>query len=353
MKVESEALKAAFDLIDTVPLNPVLPTSQFVKMEAAKSILRLRLAGIACAEAKTTCEGEISFHVDRRALGTFLTRATGTIICESGKGGMLLRTSGNRLTVAEVAEPGSYPDLKPSSKMEKLELDGPALSMLSSYCKTVTDSHLEVVCLRNKFGSFATDSLSVASILEPSINGEDVLVPRFIAAMIEKMKGSELLVDTKGAMLQSKLGRVYQPLPASDKPYPIEQTKNVLEAAKKELAIFGFKAEDMLGALKHLSGFLWAVQGTAVIYCHPDATAKRARLKLDAQAINAECSVAARFFKGKAPEKLALESTRLFPWLEYVKGFGSEVLLGTSGSLLWLKCKEEKAEHLLVLAGME
>jgi hypothetical protein len=350
MKIEAEKFKAGFELIDLIPSESILPSSQFVHLVAKENVLRMKLTGIATAEAKVACQGDISFYVARRELSLFLNRATGTITCEVDKKGIALRSAKDKLITAQQKAVEGYAEIKPPTG-KKIKLDGKLLSMLAQYGPTNTiDPHLEVICFRKKLGVFATDALTVAACLEKT-EGEELLLPSFVAKLLTKTGLEEIYVDPKGATLQSPIGKLYQPLPATDKVYPVAETQGLLESARTEAGLFAFDAREMLDTLKHVNQFRAT---NSVIYGKPEVDNKRIRVGSDSSTLLAESVMPVKFIKNRAqPEKFALALDRLAPWLQYVGGLELEVVFGIMGSLTWMRCVEESTTHLIVLAGME
>ncbi len=353
MKVDSAKLAEGFQLIDSIPANTILESSQFVMFTANSGKLRLKLAGIASAQAEMPCEGDAKFLVDRRAMSAFLAHTKEHCTFENTDKGTLLRSGGSRLELAPPKEITGYSEWK-AGQGQKLKLEGNLLGLLSEYAKANPgEPHLEVVCFSKGYGAFATDTLVVAACLDKTIAAE-CLLPQFISNLAGKMNATELWVEKNGAAIRNATGWVYQPLPASEAAYPKDQVKGVLDAIRKQSGFLTVSATALYAAMQPLQNYAWASDGSLTVQCIP---AKKLtdvlRLRLDMPAVKAEFTVSVKV-TGKMPEKWSWPLSRVLPWLEHVKTLeNSKVTIGMHEHLRFFKCVEGDKLHCLVVAGMD
>lgn len=356
MKVLASSLIEAFKHVDHIPVNSVLDSSQHVAAEAKGGKLRLKLTGIATAQAEIPCEGDISFRVDRRALGAFLNKVGDSVTCEKTERGKLLKSAGAKLEFAEPTVASAYADWKVGPG-QKVILDNELLGLLCGYAPTTpSEVYSEMICLSKGYGSCATDGLVIAACLDKTVAG-DCLLPKFISNLANRTKVNELWLEKTGIALRGTGTWLYQPLPAHKEPYPIENIKKVLESLRKPPGFLTIDPGALLEALRHLKSYSWA-DSNAAIHCTPVAGSKgkeKLLLRVDTPQLKADYSVAVSLL-GSAPAKWSWPLAALLPWLEYVNWEGAAVTAGIENAMRWFRVKEEDEEygnkvHLLVVAG--
>jgi hypothetical protein len=354
MKIETKAFAEAIKLVDNVPANPAIITSQFVKLEAKGGKLRVRLSGLLSAQVAVPCEGELDCFVDRRALAPFLERAGDSVLATKNEEGLLLKSGRASVTVAISKAPEAATTWAPG-KGQKLKLEGKHAALLLDYAKPdAGNSHLEFVVYQKGYGAFATDSISMAAVLDKTVE-LGIKIPRQLAEFLPKLPkdGQHLWVEKTGMAICWNGGWVFQPLSAGAKEYP-DVIQQILDKARTEKSLFKVAPSILLEGLTHINGFTWASIGATVVHCEMDE--KRVQLSLQEKTVTAVWGFSVTVV-GK-PAKWNWSLSQIYPWL---KKIGDQELMeyGTmkspvgSSDLQWVRSKDAEGRvMLLVMVGL-
>lgn len=257
MKAKTADVREAFSICDSTPTNPVLDSSQFVRLKQVGKELTLSLTGTVWTEAQVACaaEGKWSTYVDRRVLKAFLATASDPDIEFFYKDKLVIK-SGQRLECAVPGKvPSGYESWTPKGTFDLSDEQKLALRTAIRYLPVMAGTeNLEAVAFRKGYGICASDSKSVMVVLDATIKS-DFFLPNTLAAFLTGRAGKISKTDTGvGVVLAG--GTVYQPLSAELDKYPIDKLRQILGTAQAEPVTTKFLAGDFAEVLKVVTQFL-------------------------------------------------------------------------------------------------
>lgn len=348
MKIETAKLSEAFKIVDNVPINPAIPSSQFLRLEAASGKLKVRLPGLLMGQVIVPCEGDLDCSLDRRVLGPFLERA-GEATTITLKDGSLLVKSGKANVSAAIPENPDGDIWKPGKGM-RMKVLGDYMDLLAEYCAPLPGmDFLEVVSCQKGYGLMATDSLASAVVLDESV-ACDLSIPRLLSGFIPKLKVDELWVEKNGMALRFPNGWIFQPRSAAEGQYPVKELQAMVDKAVKAKPMFKVAPSALMEGLLHLGAFTWASEGLPVIQCR--SAEKHLLMRLEGSTVEADWRVQVTP-TAKTPEKWSWALGRLLPWLKRLEKC-EEIQYGTiaaesEGSLQWFRTADAEGRKLLLV----
>jgi hypothetical protein len=360
MKLETAKLAEAFKIVDNVPINPAIPSSQFLRLEASGGKLKVRLVGLLQAQVILPCEGDLDCSLDRRVLGPFLERAGEATTFALKDGSLTVKSGRANLSAALPENPES--DIWKPGKGQKLQVPGAYMGLLTEYCAPLPGmDYLEVASCQKGYGMMATDSLASVLVADKGVVC-DLQIPRQLAALMPKLQSEELWVERNGMALRFPNGWIYQPRPASEQQYPVPALQEMTTRALKAKPMFKAAPEALLEGLSHLGAFTWASEGVPVIQCVPTDKGM-VQMRLEGATVQADWKVQIAP-SAKLPEKWGWALARLLPWLKCVADpslsenvanrmleYGTITAPGddSEGALQWFRAVDAEGRALLLV----
>ena len=322
MRVKTEKLKNAFQIVDNVPLDPTVTSSQYIRFKSDKG-LKLTATGRMHGESRAAVshgnEEAWEFFVDRKLLSAFLSAAVGedTTLTYS-KDSLILETSGQKLKVAPPKEPVAGYGTWPETSVVKLNVEANDLALLSEYCAdNISMDKFAVVKLTKGFGTIATDSIFLVMVLDQALTTELNLPPQ-MAAQFAKAGVAEVSVGKTGVGVTMEGGRLYQTHKDEALKFPLNQLRQVVEAGLKGKIAFECPVQTLLTSIEGLSGFVSVMGHDACeVVLNREKSELTLTLKFASGTIRRVAAVTVKG-SGKFPENYRWSLGKVSPWLRYL-----------------------------------
>lgn len=340
MKVQADELRQAFRLVDRVPQQATLLASQYVKAVSEKGKLSLQLGGIVLGKASLSCKEDVSFYVERRILGSFLTNASDEVTITAQEGKVTLKSGRSKIEAAQ-PEPSQYPVWIPKKDAVAVDADAAMLKFIATFTSTNPgDEHLEAVQLVKGFGMVASDAFSIAACLDKRIKADGAL-PRLLTRC---MGGDEeqLLMEATGAGLKGKTGWLYQSLTASDKPFPTKSVQDVIKKAMAQSPAMVVQGSALSDGIRYLQSFAYG-GGSFQVQCAPAKSG--ITMLMETPTAKADCSVEAT--KVKLPKDAMFALDPVAVWVDKMKEY--ELTVSAWDTCFSFVATGEEQKHVLVV----
>ena len=314
MKIKTEELRAAFTAVDNIAVNPVLESSQYVRVRQEGDKLTLALTGSSWSEASVkgaTGGGKWTEYADRRMMKAFMASCSGPEVEVLYKPKEKLTfKAGQRLEVASHAPVPGYESWLPKAAAALSAEHRSALTAAVKYLP------LNMAGAENMAGVWfgkdmmiATDSISLLGFYGLASKAEYVM-PADVA-MLASSSDAKVAADKDGAAAVLPGGYVYQPRSAQLDSYPHAASKAMLDVALKSKAQVTLAAPELLDALRIASQFIFDKNEAACI-----ESASSGGLLIT---VTMATGVFQRTVKASgrldAPVDVAVK--RIMPWLEF------------------------------------
>jgi hypothetical protein len=314
VNIKVEDLKAAFAVIDNVAVNPVLESSQFVRIRQDGDKLTLALTGSLWSEATVkgvTTGGKWIEYADRRLLKAFMSS------CSSKEVDVFLKPkekltfkADQRLEVASHAPVQGYESWAPKAPFA---LTTEQRSVLAAAVKYLP---LNMAGTENMSGVWfgkdciiATDSISMIGFY--GLASKDVYVVPAETAVFLSANDAKVSVDDDGVGAAiTNYGYVYQPRSTQLDAYPHAAARAQLDAGLKAKPMMSLAADDLLGVLRIASGFIFDKNES----CRIEMAGKDLLVTVDMAAGKFQRTVKVA---GALPMPVDIAVKRIMPWLEY------------------------------------
>lgn len=250
MKVKTDELRAAFKVIDNVPLNLVLESSQYVKIQQNVNKLTLSMTGALQAEATIDGQsqgGKWTAYVDRKTLRSFISTASDPEVELFYKEKLTLK-SGQRLELALHGVITGYESWVPKSSFSLEDDQKSFLRMAVKYLPNIAGTENCEAVWFDKERIIVTDKIFMIQVSGSAVKSNFLLPPdvaRFLASTPEK-----IAVDKTGVGAALSNGFIYQAKSSHLDTYPIDSIKDVLDAGSKSPTLFKVKADEFSSTLK-------------------------------------------------------------------------------------------------------
>jgi hypothetical protein len=259
MKIPAKELQAAFDVCSVTPSDPVLESSQFIRISQDVKQLRLALTGALWTEATATAtegKGRWTTYVDRRALKAFLA-ATKSKEVELFYKDKLTLKGHNRLELAAHPHINGYEHWEPKQQFDLSKEIKDIITVSAKYIPEKPTMLPDVAAINFKmgYGILATDTLYLCGFFGVPIPA-DCYIPLTLAKFIADSPNGKLAVDSDGVGLALGHGYAYEPVSARLSKYPLKGCQAQLDSARKLPALATVEAEPLLAALKAAVPFL-------------------------------------------------------------------------------------------------
>ncbi len=346
MKVKTEDLKAAFATVDNVAVNPVLETSQFVRIRQDGNKLSLALTGSLWSEASlpgVTTGGKWTEYADRRLVKAFLSSCSSKEVDVFFKPKEKLTFKADqRLEIASHAAVPGYESWEPKSPFA---LTTEQKSVLVTAVKYLP---INMAGTENMNGvwfgkdvTIATDSISMLGFYGVPSKSDFVLPAD--AAMFLSANDAKVSVDDDGVGAVMSSGYVYQARSTQLDAYPHAAARAQLDAGLKVKPMLSLAASDLLNVLRIASQFMFdkgescriEMQGKDLLVTVDMAAGKFQRTVKVAGALAMPVDVAAK---------------RIMPWLEYAGSTHVEYAKLTNCSML--RFTDGKRRNVLLVADV-
>lgn len=318
MKIRTEDLRAAFQLLDHVPQMDTIESSRFIRCLSIDDNMVMHLAGTLTgfSNIKVKNGSKLKFHLDRKALGGFLAAATGDEITMQSGDKILLQQGRNKLEVAKPADVGGYanpPEIKKGKRLELTPEEFTRLQMLTKYIprKSIDERYSALQGIKG-FGWLAMDGM-VMTAWKCDIDSNTAIPGALFQAMQE---GDEFSLHDGVAVCKTKAGILSQSLHADLSLFPIDKTKGVAEKSFAAKPVAEVQMEAWLNALRYFEGF---PMEDAYLDC--EAGKAQLQLRLSGPGIKVETVIPAKVTG--TTEKMRWELSKLSPWAAAV---GSKII---------------------------
>lgn len=250
MKVKTDELRAALKIIDNVPMNLVLESSQFVKLHQEASKLTLSMTGALQAEASITGQsqgGKWTAYVDRKTFKSFISTASDPDIELFYKDKLTMK-SGQRLELALHAAITGYESWSPKSSFDLEDDQKSFLRMAVKYLPNIAGTENCEAIWFDKERIIVTDKIFMIEVTGSLVKNNFLLPPdvaRFLSSTPEK-----IAIDKTGVGAALSNGFIYQAKSSQLDTYPIDTIRSVLIDGAKSPTMFKVKADEFSSALK-------------------------------------------------------------------------------------------------------
>lgn len=347
MKVKLEELRAAFAVIDNVAVNPVLETSQFVRIRQDGARLMLALTGSLWSEASltgATTGGKWTEYADRRLLKAFLSSCSAKEVDVFFKPKEKLTFKADqRLEVASHASVPGYESWAPSAPFALTAEQRVTLAVAIKYMP------LNMAGTENMNGVWfgkdlviATDSISMLGFYGLASKTAYV-VPAETAAFLSANDAKVSVDDNGVGAAITDFGYVYQPRSTQLDAYPHAAARDQLDAGMKAKAMLSLAAGDLLGVLRIASGFIFDKSEA----CRIEMQGKDLLVTVDMAAGKFQRTVKVA---GALPMPVDLSAKRVIPWLEHAGDKNVEYAKLANCSML--RFTDGKRRSVLLVADM-
>lgn len=317
MKVNTKEFQDAFSIVDSVPVNAVMESSQNVQLKRDKNGIDLFMSGVLWAQAHiaNTETGAWSAFVDRRILKTFINTASkDETEIFFAKDKLTLR-SGQTVELANKNLITGYEKWAPKSVFE---LESDQKHMLRTAVKYLPKlpgtEHFNAVYF-GKDVIISTDSLAMMFTIGSKVNPSFFMPPdiaRFIAT-----NPSKIGIDKNGVGAVSSHGNVFQPRSSSLDSYPVDKIQEHIEKASQSSVLTKFPADAFLDAIRAASQFLFESE-SAQIESGKNCITVSASSSLGKFSRSVKAGGT-----GKIPASVNIKPKLIVPWLEFASGFDS------------------------------
>ena len=314
MKVSAEALKAAFAVVDNVAVNPVLETSQFLRIRQDGTKLSLALTGSLWSEASltgTTTDGKWTEYADRRLVKAFLSSCSAKDVEVFFKPKEKLTFKADqRLEVASHAPVPGYESWTPRNPFALTAEQRSILAVAVRYLplNMAGTENMNGVWF-GKDNVIATDSISMLGFY--GVASKDVYVVPAETAVFLSANDAKVSVDDNGVGAAiTSYGYVYQPRSTQLDSYPHAAARTQLDAGLKAKPMLSLAADALLDVLRIASGFIFDKSES----CRIEMSGKDLLVTVDMAAGKFQRTVKVA---GALPMPVDLALKRVMPWLEY------------------------------------
>jgi hypothetical protein len=256
MKVKTDELRTAMRVVDNVPINLILESSQFVRIKQDGDKLTLSMTGALQAEATIGCVsqgGKWTAFVDRKIFKSFISTASDPEIEIFYKDKLTMK-SGQRLDLALHAAITGYESWSPKSAFDLEDDQKSFLCMAVKYLPNIAGTENCEAIWFDKERIIVTDKIFMIEVQGSTVKQSFLLPPdvaRFLASTPEK-----IAVDKVGVGVSISNGFLYQPKSSALDTYPIDAIKAILAEGSKAPYIFKLKADELANALKVSTQFI-------------------------------------------------------------------------------------------------
>ncbi len=327
MKIVTQDLQEAFKVVDQVDTQPGLASSQFLRLEASDTELKLSLTGLCVGYV--TCPVEEGkdwmWYIDRRVVSAFLASAKSKAITVDHKDNALLWKSGRqRITSTAMDAVTGYANWVPSGN--KLALTATLRKELALHAQyapqTAAADHLSAVCLCKGYGVLASDSFVVATCLDKT-QPTSLKLPVLLTSLMGN--GAAVLVDKNGAGIQYSNGYLYQPLATNCVTgYPLKKIAQVVTERSGLKPLLKVKARSFFDTLTHLKNYVFGSITDLLVTCTASKTPGHVNLTLDVISGQAQTAMEADY----ATEfKLSWNLGKLLPWAEHIASLDGDTVV--------------------------
>jgi hypothetical protein len=314
MKVKLEDLKAAYAVIDNVAVNPVLETSQYVRLRQDGNKLSLALTGSLWSEASltgVTTGGKWTEYADRRLMKAFLSSCSAKEVDVFFKPKEKLTFKADqRLEVASHAPVPGYESWSPSSPFALTADQRTTLAIAVKYLP------MNMAGTENMNGVWfgkdmviATDSISMLGFYGLASKATYV-VPAETAVFLSSNDAKVSVDDNGVGAAITNFGYVYQPRSTQLDSYPHAAARAQLDAGLKVKPMLSLAADALLGVLRIASGFIFDKSEA----CRIEMAGKDLLVTVDMAAGKFQRTVKVA---GALPMPVDLAVKRVMPWLEH------------------------------------
>jgi hypothetical protein len=311
VKIKTEDLRAAFNLIRHVPEVGVLESSRFVRCSVIENKMELHLAStlLGFAEIKIKEGGRLRFHLDRNALNCFLKAASADDIDLRTGDKLLLQQGRNRLEVANsstaIAGYGTRPQGPTTQNLEFTPEEYSKLQVLLKYIPTkAVDERYSAIQGVKGFGWIAGDGLVLTAWRVKNLADSMSLPSALWRAMGQE---DEFLEYGKLSVCRTKNGVLIQSLHADLATFPVDKARQVAESAFETKPVVEVETDAWLKALCYLESF--ASEGA---YVDCECGKGQLLLRLSATGLKAETTMPAKV--AGSPKNERWDFRKLLPW---------------------------------------
>jgi hypothetical protein len=258
MKIPSQELREAFEVVSAVEDDAAIESSHFVKLQQNQKQLLLTLTGTLWAVATAKGNGDIASwtaYVDRRILKAFLASADGKEVVVQYKDKQLTLKANSRIDLDHHAAISGYESWKPASthdlSEELLDIIRTGVEYLPS--KAGADN-VAAINLQKDYGVIATDTLFVFGVLGAKLPVTAYIPPAVADAM--RTQSGKLAVDRDGVGIALARGVLYEPLSSKLSKYPLTDCKHHLDTAVKQTPLASVRAKYASTVFREAKAFL-------------------------------------------------------------------------------------------------
>ena len=363
MKIQMEALNAAYKVVEAVQTHAGLLTSQFVRVQPDGDGLKLNLTGLAIGEATVPGSAielqkdklpESDVYLDRRLFGGFLSmhKRAETVKLRTKDSGVTLISGSHKLDISG-SEFSGYQTWKPSKKGKAVELTQEELKqlvLLRRYTsETSAADHLNAIRLVPGYGALATDMFAMTVVLDKKTRLQGFF-PSLLPGMVTG--GVEAVVEPYGTGVLFPQGYLYQPVSENcAKSFPEKNLRTLVSTVSKAKPVVSLPLKTLRDVFGQLMGFVFGStdQQTATVECVGDAAKNLVTMRLKLAQGQTE-----RAFKHElsADFELLWSAKYLSPWLEGIPDAETVACYRMDFGAAFV-AKADKRVYLLMVAEVE
>ncbi len=270
MKISAEALKTALAIVDHVPAHSGMLASQFIRMQATGSALRMNLTGLLIAEATITAIEQKKVEkwtlvLERGVVASFLSslsNKTTVDLSVADKGGTchaVITAKGRKLEVDSMADVTGYESWagaeSEKSSVIKLNTLKADMGMITQFSPMVAAAeHWSSLVLVKGYGALATDTVLLVAILDESTT-KSALLPPLIARTANEAGAGDVVSGETGYGVKFETGYIYQGKQYALKDYPVDGVRKIVDQAISAKPAFRLSAPKLAETLAYLKAF--------------------------------------------------------------------------------------------------
>ncbi len=314
MKCKTEDLKSAFAVIDNVAVNPVLETSQFVRIRQDGNKLSFALTGSLWSEAALsviTTGGKWTEYADRRLLKAFLTSCSSKEVDVFFKPKEKLTLKADqRLEIASHTPVPGYESWTPTTPFALTDDQKSILAVAVKYLpqNMAGTENMNGVWF-GKDSVISTDSISMLGFYGV-VSKIAYVVPAETAVFLSANDAKVSVDDNGVGAAITNYGYVYQPRSTQLDSYPHVAARTQLDAGLKVKPMLSLAADGLLAVLRIAAGFIFDKSEA----CRIEMQGKDLLVTVDMAAGKFQRTVKVA---GTLPMPVDLAVKRIMPWLEY------------------------------------
>lgn len=351
MKVSTDELREAFRIIEYVPVNVVLDSSQFVRLKQLPDRLVLSMTGSLWARAHVTVTGDSpnwTAYFDRRLLKTFLSTARRPEIEMIYSSDKLILRCGQRLEQALHAPITGYERWEPDTTFVLTDDQTAMLKTAVKFLPVLAGAeNLEAILFTPKH-IIVTDTMIMMCVLGSVVKEQFFLPPEVSRFLVGYGGAAKIAADDKGTGAALRSGFVYQPRAATLDSYPVDKCSAWIDDGVKTPVLIKVKAGKFLNALRTSGSFV--LDKTEAVTISTATTGLQISVDTNTGIFRHPIATS----MNKLTEAVKLPARKILPWFEFVAGIDDEGVLeyGKLPNASVFRFTDDPRKHILLVADL-